>query len=477
MRFLIFLILGLVFFTACEDRGYGTQDVSTVKSVLSTDKVTILSSAPKSYIAQSSYINIEFSSHMDINSFFSSSIILKEKESEIEVDLEWDIVQNRLHVMPQESLVPNRTYRLLVAASLKDIFGNSMLKSYEVEFLCVESFWQSVELGETHSMALSLDGDIYTWGSNEYGQLLSNDTRNRSIPFGVLNISDAKNYSAGLLTSAVIKDDSTLVGAGINALMINADDDFKMLSIGNNHSVVIKNDGTLWSWGANSNGQIGNKGIFKQPSLTQEHSKDDNWTTASASNSFTIALKNDGTMWGWGNNEFGQIGNARYKERRVPVQEDTNASDWKIISAGSSHSVAIKEDGTLWSWGKNDSGELGDGTNDSSVVQTQEATASSWSSVSAGYNHTVAIKEDGTLWAWGDNYYGQVGDDTTQNTNTPLQIGLDTGDATWTSVSAGNKFSAATKSDGTLWVWGYNAHEQLGLGSDGSDKLKPTELK
>ncbi len=386
-----------------------------------------------------------------------------------------EVFDNHFHIKSSQSFEVNQSYNLYINSSIKDYLGNSLDKDYILNFVCKSNFFKDVDAGETHSMATSLDGDIYTWGSlsaeENDSNLSSRDIR--SIPLGLLNTKNAKDYNAGSFSSAIIDENSTLMIMGNNTLLANNDNDFKNISIGNKHNVVIKIDDTLWSWGKNNNGQLGNFGIFSQVELTQEYSKTSDWIYASAGEDYTIALKNDGTMWGWGNNEFGQIGNATYKEIRVPTQEDTNATNWKSLSAGANHSASIKEDGTLWSWGQNNSGELGDASNLSKVVATQESTASSWKSVSCGYDHTIAIKDDGTLWTWGNNFYGQLGNSSTTNSNIPIQISTDK----WNSISAGDKFSLATKEDGTLWSWGYNAYEQLGLGSNVADKNIPTEIK
>src|SRR3989338_2030534 len=149
------------------------------------------------------------------------------------------------------------------------------------------------------------------------------------------------------------------------------------------------------------------------------------------------------------------------------------STNWSSVSAGEHHTAAIKTDGTLWAWGYNASGRLGDGTTTTNrTAPTQIGTATTWSSVSAGYYHTTAIKTDGTLWAWGYNeLYGQLGDGTTTNRTTPIQIVAET---TWSSVSAGYYHTTAIKTDGTLWAWGYNASGRLGDGTT-TDKTTPTQ--
>ena len=473
IKYLISFILVIILLNGCSDRDYGEQDISKIPATMSTEKVYILSSVPSKYVAQSSYINIEFSSYMDFDTFTSSEIIFKNLATDSQVEIELDGIDNHLYIRPLASLIPDQEYLLSIDSKATDIMGNSIDKAYEKTFICKENFWEKVEVGETHSMALSKDGDVYVWGSNDYKQLQIQDDIKRVVPLGILDTNNSKEFNAGLYTSGIIDADGLLSIFGKQSL----DDEslFLAISIGNNHSATIKDDHTLWSWGRDNHGQLGDAGIMEKFQLVQENTVSTNWSSVSAGDDFTIALKSDGSMWGWGDNEYGEIGNSQHKEKRAPVQEDTNATDWKEVSAGVNHSVAIKEDGTLWSWGDNLSGELGDGTNTPSRVQVQESSSSKWISISAGNKHTVAIKDDGTLWVWGDNYYGQLGDNSVENRNNPTRIG--TVDDNWTSVSCGKNFTIAVKEDGTMWSWGYNAHSQLGLGDDTEDKLIPTEIK
>ena len=144
------------------------------------------------------------------------------------------------------------------------------------------------------------------------------------------------------------------------------------------------------------------------------------------------------------------------------------------VSAGGGHTVAVKTDGTLWAWGNNSNGQLGDGdTTDQWSSPVQVGTDTHWASVAAGFDHTVAVKTDGTLWAWGSNSNGQLGDGATDQWS-PVQVGTDTH---WASVAAGNASTVAVKIDGTLWAWGSNWIGQLGLGvGDMTDRWSPMQV-
>src|SRR3990170_1702479 len=199
-----------------------------------------------------------------------------------------------------------------------------------------------------------------------------------------------------------------------------------------------------------------------------------NWASVSAGALHTIAIKRDDTLytlWAWGYNASGRLGDGTTTNRTTPTQIGT-ATTWSSVFSGEHHTAAIKTNGTLWAWGRNNSGQLGDGTIISKTTPTQIGAETTWSSVSGGGWHTVARKSDGTLWAWGYNDDGQLGDGTIISKTTPTQIGAET---TWSSVSGGGWHTVARKSDGTLWAWGDNYYGQLGDGTT-TDRTTPTKI-
>jgi len=185
----------------------------------------------------------------------------------------------------------------------------------------------------------------------------------------------------------------------------------------------------------------------------------------------TVAVKTDGTLWAWGYNYDGQLGDGTTVNKSSPVQVGTD-SHWQSVAAGGYHTVAVKTDGTLWAWGFNYYGQLGNGTTGNKSSPVQVGTDNHWQSVTAGEYHTVAVKTDGTLWAWGYNTYGQLGDGTTTNKSSPVQVGSDNH---WQSVAAGYCHTVAVKTDGTLWACGYNPYGQLGDGTI-ADKSSPVQV-
>ncbi len=226
------------------------------------------------------------------------------------------------------------------------------------------------------------------------------------------------------------------------------------VTAGGYHTFAIGSDGTLWAWGRNGDGQLGD-GTTNLSSVPKQVAS--GYSAIAAGSKHTLALKPDRTLWAWGFNAYGQLGDGTLTNRNSP---GSIGSGFSSVSAGELHSVALKSDGSLWAWGFNYYGQLGDGTTTDSSAPVRIGTDSNFISVAAGYQHTVALKSDGSLWAWGLNSSGQLGDGTRTNRNSPVLVG--TG---FLSVAAGQAHTVALKTDGSLWAWGSNANGQLGIGS------------
>jgi alpha-tubulin suppressor-like RCC1 family protein len=242
------------------------------------------------------------------------------------------------------------------------------------------------------------------------------------------------------------------------------------ISAGGQHTLAIAQDGTLWAWGDNSYGQLGNNlatGIVTNP---LQISNEPNWVFVSAGEFYSLAIKKNGTLWVWGRNTNGQLGNGNTTQQNVPFQIGVD-TDWVGVYAGYAHSMARKSDNTLWGWGNNTYGQLGINSTATQQTPTQVGLATNWQKVSLGRNHTVALTNNGELWVWGRNTNGQLGLGNYTNQLSPIRLG----DETWKVVEAGDYHNIAIKSNNALYSWGDNFSGQLGLG-DTTERNAPTQI-
>ena len=321
---------------------------------------------------------------------------------------------------------------------------------------------------------------LYSWGNNDVGQLGLGDTSPKSSPNQIgsdyWNV-DGTNFQkvdAAVLYTAGIKRDGTLWTWGINTYgqlglgdtverssptQVGLFNDWIHISCGNNFMTAIRSDGTLWAWGYNGNGELGDGTVVDKSSPIQIGAS--SWTQISSGGNHTLAIKLGGTLWAWGANGNGQLGDGTDTDRSSPIQ--IGASSWTQISAGAYSSMAIKVNNDLWGWGSNSQGELGlgDTIDRFSPVQIPGL----WKKVDISksssniYNHTLAIDSNDYLYAWGNNDYGQIGDG--QNLvaySSPVQIGSNS----WITVCAIEYGSYAIRTNKTLWAWGRNIDGQLG---------------
>jgi alpha-tubulin suppressor-like RCC1 family protein len=199
---------------------------------------------------------------------------------------------------------------------------------------------------------------------------------------------------------------------------------------------------TLWSWGDNAFGQLGINDTTTRSTPVTTLIGGTNWKSIDGGQYHTIALKTDGTLWTWGNNDSGQLGVNNNTNRSTPVTTLLGGTNWKSIAGGYRHTIALKTDGTLWSWGSNNFGQLG--VNDTTSIITPVTTllgGTNWKSIAGASEHTIALKTDGTLWSWGRNAEGQLGVNNTTDRNTPVTTLL--GGTNWKSIAAGNTHTIA----------------------------------
>lgn len=269
---------------------------------------------------------------------------------------------------------------------------------------------------------------------------------------------DGKLWAAGSNTYGQLGDGTTTSHtAPIQVPGISGITD---ISAGQFSSAVLKSDGTVWMWGGNSNGQLGDGTTTQRTSPVQVSGLSGITAISVGPGATMVALKSDGTVWGWGANNYGQLGDGTTAERHSPVQA-SGLSGVIAVSAGLYHTLALKSDGTVWAWG-----------NSYISVPSQVTGLSGITAIAGGAGFNLALKNDGTVWAWGGNTYGQLGDGTTTNRTTPAQI---SGLSGMTAVSTGYTSSFALKSDGTVWAWGQNSSRQLGDGTT-TDRHSPVQV-
>jgi alpha-tubulin suppressor-like RCC1 family protein len=304
-------------------------------------------------------------------------------------------------------------------------------RSTPVTTLAGGTNWKQVFCGNQHTAAVKTDGTLWTWGKNSSLGNNTNDINNRVTPI-------------------------TTFAGGTN---------WKQVACGNNHTAAIKTDGTLWAWGTQAATGNNITSIINKSTPITTFAGGTNWKQVACGSDFTAAIKTDGTLWTWGVNNNGQLGDNTLTQRYTPVTTFAGGTNWKQVDCGrvlGTYVAAIKTDGTLWTWGRNNIGQVGDntsGTDRRTPVTTFEG-GTNWKQVSCGQFHTTAIKTDGTLWTWGNNGSGRLGGNTVINRSTPVTTFA--GGTNWKQVSCGYDYTVAIKTDGTLWTWGTNGVGRLG---------------
>jgi alpha-tubulin suppressor-like RCC1 family protein len=275
---------------------------------------------------------------------------------------------------------------------------------------------KAVAAGSSHTVALKTDGTVWAWGSNTYGQLGNGNTNQQNLPVRV-----------GTLTGIVA------------------------IAAGEFFSVAVTSGGAVWTWGRNDAGQLGDGSTAAFKSSPVQPKSFTGVLAIAAGNRHVLARKSDGTLWSWGSNGNGELGDNTQTNRNKPVQV-TGFTGVAAIAAGNGYSLAAKTDGTAWSWGYNAQGQLGDGTfNGPRLVPGQITSLVGIVQVAAGDAHSLAVSNDGHLWTWGSNSSGQIGNGASGGSQLlPLQLGL----FPVARADGGGVYSLAITDDGTVWSWG-----------------------
>jgi alpha-tubulin suppressor-like RCC1 family protein len=451
-----------------------------VKALIDCTSPNVLVSSPKnSEIAVSIYkkITVKFNEDIIPGSVYKSITLRDLKNNNIATTR--SINGNILTIYPSSILSHNTTYVVKIPYdSIRDKADNPLLNNYSISYTtgrnslsneCVKrTLPANGEINNKINTSVSITFLVDIMKSVNYNSIRLTEANGNLVPANI-NISHKvllvtpkqplkfnQKYNL-LIPSRAIKDNAS------NTLQGNYNMSFSTMSkdyiVGNSsgcgQSIAVTADGRLFAWGNNSYGQVGNGQIdkydigVKKPVQIKGLS---NIIAASAGKSFSLALKNDGTAWAWGSNYSGKLGTSAVsddKNHPVPakVLQLTNAV---AISAGGNHSMALKKDGTVWTWGSNYSGQLGYGNDNWSKVPKQVKGLTGVIAISAGQRHSMALKKDGTVWIWGYNDFGSLGNGNMDNQYAPVKvIGL----KDIISISAGNDTSIALKKDGTVISW------------------------
>ena len=323
--------------------------------------------------------------------------------------------------------------------------GDIIDRSSPVAIGALTTWTTNVSIGSYHAGAIKTDGTLWVWGDN--GTL------------GKLGLGDA----------GADTDRSSPVQLGSLT-------DWNSLEFGSNHSLAVKTDNTLWVWGLNSKGQLGQGDTVNRSSPVQVTGT--TWADVGAGSGtgvdHTMAVKTDGTLWAWGDNlTYGELGLGDLVRRSSPVQVG-GLTTWSKVQVGTSSTLALKTDGTIWSWGNNSFGRLGHGNTINQSSPVQIGTLTTWTDISFHGVTALAINSSNELWSWGGDFNGVLGVGTSSiHQSSPVQVGSDTN---WSTIAqGGDQHAHATRTDGTLWSWGEGQSGKLGLG-DVADRNSPVQV-
>tara|TARA_B100001250_G_scaffold212827_1_gene182541 strand:+ start:108 stop:1292 length:1185 start_codon:yes stop_codon:yes gene_type:complete len=334
--------------------------------------------------------------------------------------------------------------------------------------------------------------EMWAWGGNHQGSLGLNQAEGSDVssPTQIGTDIDWKDprggpMGAGMGIFQAVKNDGTLWRCGWNyqgsmgqpygdslssPTQIGADTDWKFCT-GRLTAGAIKTDGTFWTWGRNDWGQLGqnNRTPYASPKQVGTEST---WNNVTMEGLCNFGTKTDGTLWAWGVNEQGSLGLNQAHGAQCSSPTQLPGTTWEAVSTNQSEAaVALKTDGTLWSWGKGEYGRNGNNTSDNFSSPVQVGTGTDWADAVTWNSRTVALKTDGELWTWGRNTAGQLGLNDLTSYSSPKQI-----PGTWTSVGMSGAGSMGVK-DGKLYVWGGNSAGSLGLNAPTSDhRSSPTQV-
>lgn len=382
-----------------------------------------------------------------------------------------------------------------VVANYLDIFDGT--KTFGVVYYVESEAALYYSLYDKRILLVESTPLIYTSGLGTSGQLGDGSAITKSSPVPIVGgFTDWIQVSAGGSNVLGIRANGTAWTWGINAYGRLGDGtttsrsspvsvaggftDWIQVSAGSStsstllHSLGLRSNGTIWAWGANNSGKLGDGTNTNKSSPVSVIGGFTDWTQVSAGLFHSLGLRSNGTAWAWGYNPDGRLGDNTTVSKSSPVSVIGGFTDWRQLSAGSYHSLGLRSNGTAWAWGANSSGVLGDNSISSRLSPVSVIGGfTDWTQVSAGAFHSLALRSNGTAWAWGNNSNGRLGDGTLTNRSSPVSVVG--GFTDWMEVSAGSSHCSGIRANGTAWGWGYNGYGKIGDGSS-SQKSSPSSV-
>jgi alpha-tubulin suppressor-like RCC1 family protein len=367
--------------------------------------------------------------------------------------------------------------------------GQALQGSVESELQAATLFstQHAIAAGHYHSLLLRSDGTVSSWGMNTSGQLGDGTTTHR--PTAVqLTLPPIKAIAAGANHSLAVDKDGKVRAWGQNTygqlgngsttsspvlvpVTVTIPGGAKAVAGGLSHSLALGLDGKVWTWGLNTNGQLGNNSTTSS-SVPVAVNIPGGAIAIAAGWYHSLALSADGKVWAWGRNNAGQVGNGGMLDQKLPVSLNLVGAA-TAIAAGGLHSLALGADGKVWTWGSNSFGQLGNGNTQNQLAPVQHSTLSNLIFIAAGGYFSLAVSAPGQAWTWGQNNRGQLGNGSLSNSTTPVPL---SGVTDALALAGGYLHTLALRPGCPLWAWGYNTSGQLGDGTT-ADRLTPTQAQ
>jgi alpha-tubulin suppressor-like RCC1 family protein len=411
-------------------------------------------------VAIDTTISVTFSNDMDATTITTSTFYL---DQNISGTISHDATNKTAIFKPDTNLSNNTTYTATIKSDIKDNMGNFLISNYSFSFTTVvansDIAKNTMKISTAyHTLVLKNDGTLVGWGYNKYGQLAGTEEVVKT-PSKISDLSDIIDISAGGSHSLVLKSDHTVWSFGKNynePENVSGLTNIIAIAAGAGHNIVLDIDASVWAWGSNREGELGYATSLTDSDVPLKIQNLSNVVAINTKYKHNLALKSDGKVWAWGKNESNQLGNGTPDDLNPTPTEVLDLTDIIAISAGYNHSMALKSDGTVWTWGDNDYGQLGDNSTNGSSVPLQVPNLTNVIVIASGSYHSMALKSDGTVWVWG-SYFEKA----------PSMVSSLTDII---AISGGLYNSVALQADGTIWTWGHNDKGQLGNGEVASNQ-------